>query len=192
MENFTITFSLCLSISCFIWQSHQLRVTCWLYSKDLIFLPIGSKKLPWSIKTGLFRPASKYCISLRTFNCMVTPLSDSSPSLVAGLFFLIPDVKWMEIFDNRRENLGDKCGWKSLHTCLEPFLTLLAIIAAICMDVKVILNSLYWFKVILNSLYWFWSYIEQFILTLKLCGEERSQWTTGERTEGSNHCTPAQ
>ena len=29
------------------------------------------------------------------------------------------------------------------HTCLEPFLTLLAIIAAIDMDVKVILNCLY-------------------------------------------------
>ena len=115
MENFTIIFSLCLSISCFIWQSHQLRVTCWLYSKDLLFLPLGSKNLSWSIKTGLFRPASTvFCIFLRTFNCRVTPLSDSSPSLVAGLFFLIPGVKWLEIFDDRRENLGDKWGWKSL------------------------------------------------------------------------------
>ena len=41
----------------------------------------------WPVQT------CQYCISLRTFNCRVTPLSDSSPSLVAGLFFLIPGVK---------------------------------------------------------------------------------------------------
>ena len=144
MENFTIIFYLCVCISCFIWQLHGLRVTCWLYSKDLLFLPLGSKNLSWSIKTGLFRHAS----TVFPYAHLTAGLP-RCPTLLRLLLLVFSS--WFQVWSDWRFLIIEERIWgirgdgSHFHTCLEPFLTLLAIIAAIYMDVKVILNCLYWF-----------------------------------------------